>query len=84
MSKTYRAAAFLDKGGTGKTTTVAHLAVALEQLDHNVLIIDLAGKQGDLAKHFGAWSETRGEPLPRSSVTTLSMILSSRLLKARV
>lgn len=32
MSETLRAAAFLDKGGTGKTTTVAHLAVALEEL----------------------------------------------------
>jgi ATPases involved in chromosome partitioning len=61
MTQTYRAAAFLDKGGTGKTTTVAHLAVALEELGHNVLIIDLAGKQGDLAKHFGAWSDYRDQ-----------------------
>ena len=61
MTQTHRAAAFLDKGGTGKTTTVAHLAVALEELGHNVLIIDLAGKQGDLAKHFGAWSDYRDQ-----------------------
>ena len=59
MSKTLRAAAFLDKGGTGKTTTVAHLGVALEELGHEVLLIDLAGKQGDLAKHFGVWGEYR-------------------------
>jgi chromosome partitioning protein len=59
MTKTHRAAAFLDKGGTGKTTTVAHLAVALDQIGHNVLMIDLAGKQGDLTKHFGAWREYR-------------------------
>lgn len=57
MSDTLRAAAFLDKGGTGKTTTVAHLGVALEELGYNVLLIDLAGKQGDLAKHFGVWHE---------------------------
>ena len=57
MSDTLRAAAFLDKGGTGKTTTVAHLGVALEELGYNVLLIDLAGKQGDLAKHFGVWRE---------------------------
>ncbi len=57
MAETLRAAAFLDKGGTGKTTTVAHLGVALDQLGHDVLLIDLAGKQGDLAKHFGVWSE---------------------------
>ena len=57
MSQTHRAAAFLDKGGTGKTTTVAHLGVALQSLGNNVLLIDLAGKQGDLAKHFGVWNE---------------------------
>lgn len=56
MESTLRAAAFLDKGGTGKTTTVAHLGVALQQQGHRVLLIDLAGKQGDLAKHFGVWS----------------------------
>ena len=57
MSETLRAAAFLDKGGTGKTTTVAHLGVALKELGHEVLLIDLAGKQGDLAKHFGVWGD---------------------------
>jgi chromosome partitioning protein len=55
MAETLRAASFLDKGGTGKTTTVAHLGVALSNLGHEVLLIDLAGKQGDLAKHFGVW-----------------------------
>lgn len=53
--KSSRLAAFLDKGGTGKTTTVAHLGVALEELGHRVLLVDLAGKQGDLGKHFGVW-----------------------------
>lgn len=57
MANTLRAAAFLDKGGTGKTTTVAHLGVALDELGHDVLLIDLAGKQGDLAKHFGVWAD---------------------------
>jgi septum site-determining protein MinD len=55
MNQTFRAATFLDKGGTGKTTTVAHLGVALEQLGHDVLLIDLAGKQGDLGKHLGVF-----------------------------
>jgi len=59
MSETLRAAAFIDKGGTGKTTTVAHLSVALEELGHDVLALDLAGKQGDLGKHFGAWGAYR-------------------------
>ena len=61
MGETHRAAAFLNKGGTGKTTTVAHLGVALDQLGKNVLLIDLAGKQGDLAKHFGVWEEYRDQ-----------------------
>jgi chromosome partitioning protein len=57
MNNILRAAAFLDKGGTGKTTTVAHLGVALEELGYDILLIDLAGKQGDLAKHFGVWRD---------------------------
>jgi len=55
-AQTLRAASFLDKGGTGKTTTVAHLGVAMAQLGHEVLLLDLAGKQGDLVKHFGKWA----------------------------
>jgi len=49
-----RASLFLDKGGVGKTTSTAHLGVALAE-EHDVLLIDLAGKQNDLAKHFGLW-----------------------------
>lgn len=61
MTNQIRAAAFLDKGGTGKTTTVAHLGVALARDGLDVLLIDLAGKQGDLAKHFGVWGDVRDE-----------------------
>lgn len=57
MADTARLAAFIDKGGTGKTTATAHLGVALTEEELNVLLIDLAGKQGDLAKTFGVWSE---------------------------
>ena len=56
---TNRAATFLDKGGTGKTTSAAHLGVALAEEGEDVLLIDLAGKQGDLAKHFGVWDEVQ-------------------------
>jgi len=56
---TKRAATFLDKGGTGKTTSAAHLGVALAEDGEDVLLIDLAGKQGDLAKHFGVWVEVQ-------------------------
>ncbi len=57
MTEQLRAASFLDKGGTGKTTTVAHLGVALSERGHDVLLIDLAGKQADLAKNFGVWED---------------------------
>jgi chromosome partitioning protein len=50
-----RAAVFLDKGGTGKTTTTAHLGRALAELGYNGVLIDLAGKQSDLAKQFGLY-----------------------------
>lgn len=50
-----RVATFIDKGGTGKTTTAAHLGVALSRQGNDVLMVDLAGKQGDLSKHFGVW-----------------------------
>jgi chromosome partitioning protein len=61
MPETLRAAAFLDKGGTGKTTTVAHLGVALGELGYTPLLLDLAGKQGDLSKHFGVWEDYKAE-----------------------
>ncbi|GGM52567.1 ParA family protein [Haloarcula argentinensis] len=51
------ASVFLDKGGVGKTTSTAHFGVALSEQDLDVLLIDLAGKQGDLAKHFGVWTK---------------------------
>lgn len=60
MGETYRCSTYLDKGGTGKTTCTAHLGVALQQeLDQEVLLIDLAGKQGDLAKTFGVYEEVQ-------------------------
>jgi chromosome partitioning protein len=61
MSETLRAASFIDKGGVGKTTSVAHLGAALHEHGAEVLLIDLAGKQGDLAKHFGVWSEYQAD-----------------------
>ncbi|MDY7082056.1 MAG: ParA family protein [Halobacteria archaeon] len=57
MTQPLRVATFIDKGGTGKTTIAAHLGVALSQNGRDVLLIDLAGKQGDLSKHFGIWEE---------------------------
>jgi len=57
MHRPSRVATFIDKGGTGKTTVAAHLGVALSEEGQDVLLVDLAGKQGDLSKHFGLWDE---------------------------
>ncbi|WP_115865489.1 ParA family protein [Halorussus litoreus] len=61
MSRSIRACTFLDKGGTGKTTTAAHLGVALAEQGMDVLLVDLAGKQGDLVKHFGRWDTVEAQ-----------------------
>ncbi|MCX2818307.1 ParA family protein [Haladaptatus sp. F3-133] len=57
MRRPSRVATFIDKGGTGKTTVAAHLGVALAEAGEDVLLVDLAGKQGDLSKHFGLWDD---------------------------
>ena len=77
MPETHRAAAFLDKGGTGKTTTVAHLGVALEENGHSVLLIDLAGKQGDLAKHFGVWESYQEQITADDAWPNISTVFDS-------
>lgn len=64
-----RAATFLDKGGVGKTTATAHLGVALDRHGYDVLLLDLAGKQGDLAKHFGLWESVDDDRWP--NITTV-------------
>jgi len=57
VADTVRAAVYIDKGGTGKTTSAAHLGAALDEIGHEVLLIDLAGKQGDLADSLGVYEE---------------------------
>jgi chromosome partitioning protein len=58
-------ATFLDKGGVGKTTSTVHLAVALAEEGLTPLVIDLAGKQQDVAKQFGLFEEIRAaDPWP--------------------
>jgi chromosome partitioning protein len=49
-----RAATYVPKGGVGKTTTAAHMAVVAHRIhDLRTVIVDLAGKQNDLALQFG-------------------------------
>jgi len=56
--ETLRAVAFVDKGGTSKTTSLAHMGVvAHNELGLDTLLLSLDGKQNDLATHFGLESE---------------------------
>lgn len=66
---TIRAATYVPKGGVGKTTSTAHLAVSAYQ-DHNldVLLIDLAGTQNDLATQFGIADKVDDPDAPISAV----------------
>lgn len=66
-----RAATFLDKGGVGKTTATAHLGVSLDRQGYDVLLLDLAGKQGDLAKHFGLWGDIQADDDRWPNITTV-------------
>jgi chromosome partitioning protein len=52
-SEIKRIATYVEKGGVGKTTSAAHIAVAAHNVGHEVLLVDLAGTQNDLATHFG-------------------------------
>lgn len=51
--ETYIAASYIEKGGVGKTTTVAHLARTYAEAGFDVVAVGLAGKQTDLSQHFG-------------------------------
>lgn len=56
--ETLRAVAFVDKGGTSKTTSLAHMGVvAHNELGLDTLLVALDGKQNDLATHFGLEDE---------------------------
>lgn len=59
--ETLRATAFVDKGGTSKTTSLAHMAVvANNELGLDTVLVALDGKQNDLATHFGLDGEESG------------------------
>lgn len=54
IESVYRASFYVPKGGVGKTTSAAHIGTsAAQQFDLDVVLVDLAGSQNDLATHFG-------------------------------
>ncbi|ADJ16793.1 ParA family protein [Halalkalicoccus jeotgali] len=64
-----RATTYVPKGGVGKTTSTAHIAVSAHN-DHGLdtLLIDLAGTQNDLATQFGLADDVRDPDAPISAV----------------
>jgi chromosome partitioning protein len=64
-----RAAFYVEKGGVGKTTSTAHVGVSAHQnYDLDVLLVDLAGTQNDLATQFGMSEEVDDPDAPISAV----------------
>lgn len=64
-----RATTYVPKGGVGKTTSTAHIAVSAHN-DHGLdtLLIDLAGTQNDLATQFGLADDVLDPDAPISAV----------------
>jgi len=78
MAETRRAALYLDKGGTGKTTSAVHLGAALNELDYSVLVIDLAGKQGDCADALGILEEVQTDIENEDDFPNVATTMGSR------
>jgi chromosome partitioning protein len=77
MPQTKRAATYLDKGGTGKTTITAHLASCLAD-DHEVLALDLAGKQGDLGLLLGVYEDVQEDIDEEDDWPNISTVFDER------
>jgi len=64
-----KASVYVGKGGVGKTTSTAHLGVcAAQEHDLDVLLIDLAGTQNDLAANFGLVDTVADPDAPISAI----------------
>lgn len=79
--ETLRVVAFVDKGGTTKTTSLAHMAViAHNELGLDTVLVSLDGKQNDLAAHFGLDRTTpSGEPIPEEDLEETESLLDDAL-----
>jgi chromosome partitioning protein len=78
-----RAATFIEKGGVGKTTACAHLGRTLAE-EYNVLLMDLAGRQNDLAMQFGIEDDIHDPEIPINVVFGDSWEIISREVDALV
>jgi len=78
MAETLRASTYLDKGGTGKTTSTAHLGAALTELGHNVLLLDLASKQGDLADALGVYEDVEADIEAENDFPNIATTMGNR------
>lgn len=64
-----------EKGGTGKSTTAMHLAIALMRLGHPVGLIDLDSRQQSLARYVRnreEWVKSTGIPVPTPEIRVVS------------
>lgn len=78
MADTRRAAIFIDKGGTGKTTNAAELGAALNELGKDVLLLDLAGKQGDLADALGVYKSVQQDITNEDDFPNIATTMGNR------
>ncbi|MBL4692364.1 MAG: AAA family ATPase [Magnetovibrio sp.] len=63
-----------EKGGSGKSTTVMHLAVSLLRQGRSVAVADLDARQGTISRYFenrSHYIESRGLNLPLPELLTL-------------
>lgn len=63
-----------EKGGTGKTTTAMHIAVAIARAGRKVVAVDLDGRQRSFARYIEnrvAFCERTGRNLPTPDVTVI-------------
>jgi chromosome partitioning protein len=68
-SELLKCSIYVGKGGVGKTTSTAHLGVsAAQDYGLDVLLIDLAGTQNDLAASFGLIDDIEDPDAPISAV----------------
>ena len=70
-----------EKGGTGKTTTAMHIAIALVRMGRAVAIIDLDGRQRTFARYIenrAAFASRSGNALPMPSVEVVERTKGAR------